>query len=171
MVEALSEEGLPFRTRIGIHTAQVFVGNFGARDRMNYTLAGDGVNLASRLEGANRFYGTKILVSGHTVEGLRERWLLRQVDTISVKGKDQATDIFEVLCASEEITPLLVDVVQVYERALKHYRGCSFNEAAVLFQEVLRIRPEDGPPMCFESVYVVSAEPARRRVQGVIRFQ
>ena len=66
VVAALSKEGLPFSTRIGIHTAQVFVGNFGARDRMNYTLAGDGVNLASRLEGANRFYGTRILVSGYT---------------------------------------------------------------------------------------------------------
>ena len=112
---------------------------------MNYTLAGDGVNLASRLEGANRFYGTKILISGHTMDRLKERWLLRQVDTISVKGKDQPTEIFEVICASEEVTPLLVDVVQVYERALKKYRESSFDEAAALFQEVLRIRPDDGP--------------------------
>ena len=87
VVEALSKEGLPFSTRIGIHTAQVFVGNFGARDRMNYTLAGDGVNLASRLEGANRFYGTRILVSGYTVSKLQSGWLLRHVDTVSVKGK------------------------------------------------------------------------------------
>jgi len=145
VVEALSVEGLPFATRIGIHTAQVFVGNFGAQDRMNYTLAGDGVNLASRLEGANRFYGTKILVSGSTVGQLKARWLLRQVDTISVKGKDQATDIYEVMCRHDETTPLLVDVTQVYERGLTKYRESLFNEAAALFQEVLRIRPEDGP--------------------------
>ena len=145
VVDALSEQGLPFGTRIGIHTAEVFVGNFGARDRMNYTLAGDGVNLASRLEGANRFYGTKILVSGSTVKGLTDGWLLRQVDSISVKGKDQATDIFEVIASSDEITPLLVDVVQVYKRAFEKYREADFKEAAKLFQEVLRLRPDDGP--------------------------
>ena len=121
VVEALSKEGL-FSTRIGIHTAQVFVGNFGARDRMNYTLAGDGVNLASRLEGANRFYGTRILVSGYTVSKLQSGWLLRHVDTVSVKGKDESTAIYEVLAHVDEITPLLVDVVQVYERGLKKYR-------------------------------------------------
>ena len=87
VVAALGKEGLPFSTRIGIHTAQVFVGNFGARDRMNYTLAGDGVNLASRLEGQTDSMEPVFLVSGYTVSKLQRGWLLRHVDTVSVKGK------------------------------------------------------------------------------------
>ena len=145
VVKALRQEGLPFGTRIGVHTARVFVGNFGAENRMNYTLAGDGVNLASRLEGANRFYGTQILISESTAAQLSEGWLLRRLDTVSVKGKDEATAIYEVVSDASETTPALVDLVQVYERGLKAYQACEFHQAVELFQEVLKIDPEDGP--------------------------
>jgi adenylate cyclase len=86
----------PLTTRFGIHTGDVMVGHFGAPERFSYTALGDGVNLASRLEGLNKQYGTTILVSAAVADAVRGQFELRAVDTVTVKGKTQATEVFEL---------------------------------------------------------------------------
>ncbi len=83
-------------TRIGVHYGPTLVGNIGSHNRMNYTIIGDTVNVAARLEGINKNYGTKIMVSDEVYEILKDRFELRYVDEIELKGKTTATKIFEV---------------------------------------------------------------------------
>jgi adenylate cyclase len=87
----------PWRTRIGIHRAQVMVGHFGAPDRMSFTAMGDGVNLASRLEGLNKQYGTHVLVSGAVQQAAAARFRFRRVDRVTVKGKEESVEVYELV--------------------------------------------------------------------------
>jgi adenylate cyclase len=132
-------------TRFGLHTGEVLIGNFGARDRFAYTLLGDGVNLASRLEGANKEYGTQILVSGETAGRIRNQILCRHVDRVAVKGKSRATELYEPICAVREVTPEQAELVRRYEAALARYFAGSFLEAAALFAALAERFPQDGP--------------------------
>jgi adenylate cyclase len=132
-------------TRFGVHTSEVMIGNFGARDRFAYTLLGDGVNLASRLEGANKEYGTQILVSGETARAVGEVVLCRHVDRVAVKGKSLATDVFEPICRRDEATDDDQQLVQRYEAALACYIAGDLAEATRRFGAVLEHFPDDGP--------------------------
>jgi adenylate cyclase len=134
-------EGLPaFSTRFGLHRDDVTVGHFGAPDRLSYTALGDGVNLAARLEGLNKVYGTQILVSDAMRRSAGERFAFRLVDLVAVKGKSAGVAVYELLgtAGSSRIDP---DRVTAYERAFEAYRQRRF-EAALALLEPLR---EDGP--------------------------
>ncbi len=89
----------PLTTRFGIHTGEVMVGHFGAPERFNYTALGDGVNLAARLEGQNKEYGTTILVSAAVAQLVEHAFELRLVARVAVRGKSQETDVFELVGA------------------------------------------------------------------------
>jgi len=92
------EAGLPpWRTRFGIHTDRVLVGNFGAPDRLSYTAMGDGVNLAARLEGLNKVYGTTILVSDEVRRRVGDAFVFRRLDRVAVKGKSRPVDVHELV--------------------------------------------------------------------------
>lgn len=107
-----------FFTRFGLHTQEVMVGNFGARDRFAYTVLGDGVNLASRLEGANKEYQTQILLSEATAGLVSHEILCRPIDRITVKGRREATLIFEAICPLAEATAAERDFAREYGAAL-----------------------------------------------------
>ena len=90
--------------RIGINSGEALVGNFGSRKRFNYSVMSDAVNLASRLEGANKFYGTSIIASETTVALAGDAFAWRELDTVRVKGRTQALTIYDLLALSELLT-------------------------------------------------------------------
>jgi adenylate cyclase len=130
-------------TRFGLHTAEVMVGNFGAPDRFAYTVLGDGVNLASRLESANKKYGTQLLVSEATFLRVEGRIECRRVDKIAVKGKSASTDIYEVLGERACVSPAVLLAARTYETAFDAYLGRDFARAVDLFRRALELRPDD----------------------------
>jgi adenylate cyclase len=134
-----------FFTRFGVHTAEVMVGNFGARDRFTYTLLGDGVNLASRLEGANKEYQTQILISEATANQVREQILCRRIDRVAVKGKSASTLVFEAICPAARASERDLDLVRSYEEALDRYFAGEFDAAVRLFRALAARFPDDGP--------------------------
>jgi adenylate cyclase len=134
-----------FFTRFGVHTQEVMVGNFGARDRFAYTLLGDGVNLASRLEGANKEYRTQILISEATASGVRDQILCRPIDRVAVKGKTISTLVFEAICPRGQAAPRDLELARSYEAALDRYFAGDFGPALALFGALAEQRPDDGP--------------------------
>jgi adenylate cyclase len=127
------QSGPPFRTRVGLHTGDVLVGNMGTADRLAYTVLGDVVNAASRLEALNKVYGTLVIASGevHDHAGAEFEW--RHLDRASPAGRKGAMDIYELLGAKGEVDTERLRRRDVYERALAEYFSRAFAEAERLF--------------------------------------
>jgi adenylate cyclase len=128
--------GNRLRARIGVNTGEALVGNIGSRKRFNYTVMGDTVNLAARLEGANKIYGTSLLVSGAVRAAIGARIDWREVDLVRVMGRDAAVAIFEPLGLSGETTPERRALAASYGDALMAYRVGRFAEAAAMFAAI-----------------------------------
>lgn len=129
---------------IGLNTGSVVSGNIGSKKRMDYTMIGDGVNLASRLESACKQYGAHILVSEFTYKQLRGTYRAREIDLVVVKGKTQPVAIYEILdYHNDETYPRVSDALGRFRDALAKYRRRQFGPARTLFEEVLAINPED----------------------------
>ncbi|OGT02537.1 MAG: hypothetical protein A2143_03065 [Gallionellales bacterium RBG_16_57_15] len=135
--EELAKEDLPqIRMRIGIHSGSAVVGNLGSAKRFGYTAVGDDVNLAARLEGINKLYGTGIMMSSDTARQVEGRIALRPVDRVIVKGKSQAVEVFTP-CENVKVTELT-------EQAIHLFRSQEWDAAETCLRELLAIDPKDG---------------------------
>jgi adenylate cyclase len=140
-----AENRPPFYQRIGIHTGEAIVGNIGSEARLNYTVIGDAVNLASRLEGLSKHYGTEILISESTYLAAQEGVVARPLDWVSVKGKSAAILVYELLGLAGEVEEGCDALVKLYTRALDLYRQQQWAGAVALFEQVLQAHPDDQP--------------------------
>jgi adenylate cyclase len=131
---------------VGINTDSVVTGNIGSSKRMDFTMIGDGVNLASRLEGACKIYGTQIIISEFTKERLKGIYALRELDRIVVKGKTKQVSIYEVLdFHDDESFPNRMSVVDHFTEGLKLYREADFARASHEFERALVANDKDKP--------------------------
>ena len=136
-----------FRIGIGIATGEVIVGNIGSDRIFNYTGIGDKMNFGSRLEGLNKYYHTTIIIDEFTYQAVKDTYFCRKLDRVSVKGKSENCEIYEVIDTLENMQnkPELITAYSKYESALALLCAKQKNEAKSILEQVLTVLPEDNP--------------------------
>ena len=162
-------KGLPtINIRLGLATGDVIVGNIGSNTSRNYTVMGDTVNIASRLEGASKQYGTRLLISEQTQVMARDAIETRELDSIRVVGKSEPVRIFELLARKGELEQATIDLRESFERGLNAYRNRDWDRAQAYFAACLEINLADGPAQLFiERLQYVRDHPPAEDWDGV----
>jgi adenylate cyclase len=146
-----AEYGPEVVARAGINTGQAVAGNMGSKHKFNYTVMGDMVNLASRLEGANKPYGTVLMISETTYAQVQDVVEVRELDLLAVKGKQKPVTVYEVLALKGKLDPAMEQPLGWYREGLALYRAQKFSEALASFEKVLQARPDDGPSATYRN--------------------
>ncbi|MGH1366227.1 MAG: CHASE2 domain-containing protein [Calditrichia bacterium] len=140
-------EGKPVLTcRAGINSGNMVIGNMGSKKVFDYTVLGDEVNLAARLEGANKEYGTKNMISESTYQLVKRAVVARPLDLIRVKGKRKPVQVFELMARkNRKIDERILSMLPIYNNGIKYYQAQNWEKAAECFRYCLRLLPTDGP--------------------------
>jgi len=153
---------ISFDIRIGIATGEALVGSIGSDVLMSYTVMGETVNLASRLEGANKLYGGHILVSEATVTAAGDALEVREIDRVAVVGQSRAQPVYEIMGRHGALTPDQIELRTRYAAGLAAYRNRRWEEAREAFTTALAAIPDDGPTLAMLKRIdtLVEAQPA-----------
>ena len=149
--------------RCGLNTGPMNVGNMGSSQKFNYTVMGDPVNLASRLEGANKQYGTALMISETTYDVVKDDVEARELDLLQVKGKNVPIKVYELVGKKGSLTDSQKQAFDLFMEALELYRKRQFKKALVKFQETSNILSDDGPSQTYMQRckdYIKSPPPA-----------
>lgn len=133
---------------VGLNTGPMVVGNMGSDSRFNFTIMGDNVNLASRLEGINKEFGTRLIISEYTYRAAAKNLVVRELDLIRVKGKMRPVRIYELLALNNE-KEKFIDLVERFQQGLECYRGGQWDTATEIFEKLVRDYPADKPSRVF----------------------
>jgi adenylate cyclase len=167
-------EGLsrtPLLTRIGINTGNMVVGNMGTENKMDYTVMGNAVNLAARLEGVNKQYGTWILASDETYQACNGAILGRRLDRVRVVGINNPVQLWELVELESEAIDTQRETVRLFHNALEIYEAKDWSSAEASFQKVLDLAPEDNPAQVFiERCRVYRQTPPEADWDGVVNL-
>ena len=173
-IERESRGQMPVDMGIGLNTDTIVSGNIGSPKRMDYTMIGDGVNLAARLESACKQYAARILISENTYVKLKGTFRAREIDRVVVKGKTEAVVVYEVLdYHNEETFPNVMEVLNHFKDGIEKYRGGKWDPATKAFKEALKLNPKDfaskmyidrcaqlkaDPPKNWDGVWVMTSK-------------
>ena len=146
---AAGETPMPIYTRIGINTGAMVVGNMGTDNKMNYTIMGNDVNLAARLEGVNKKYGTWILASDSTWQATKGMFLGRKLDRVRVVGIDKPVQLHNVMAVRSEASAEMVALADRFNFAIDAYRAKDFSKALLMFTKCIELVPDDEPSKIF----------------------
>jgi adenylate cyclase len=161
----------PIRTRIGIHTGVANVGDFGSRERVDYTALGENVNLAARVEGLNKYLGTTYLATRATQDGIGAAIVTREVGLFRLKGFERAVQIFELVGLPEEAAATL-PWREAFAEGLTYFKKHNLAEAEAAFKRTLALRPEDGPSKYYIGVIAeFKDDPAPEQWTGEIELK
>ena len=143
----VSEGRADVHVRIGINSGPMIAGNVGSEAKMNYTVLGDAVNLAARLESANKQFGTLIMLGHNTYELVKDFIISRELDLLAVKGKKKGVKVYELIGMADEyvLSNDQSEMLAAYSEGLSLYREQNFLEAVNAFKRALHAVPGDGP--------------------------
>ena len=171
--KSLEDETAYVNMGIGINTGKVVFGPIGSSTRMDFTSIGDTVNLAARLEGANKIYGSKTIITEAVYQKLNDSFLCRELDFITVKGKTEPVRIYEILQEKNIAEDKIYEIKDVFEKGLEFYRAQQWKEAyaqfqlnakkyndypSIIFMDRIKHFKKNPPPAEWDGVFVMKAK-------------